>query len=146
MAADRMQRVRRAVLGGFAFVMMLNAPSWAQSKPGHDSAASAPAISTAARSPRSLATLLNDTDAIVRGVISRRAAVRTDAGAVLYRDYNVHSPVVVFQRTDSTLGLHPGPSWRQAMRVRVVIRAVSRDEGAAGYAYPARVLGECQQI
>ena len=90
--------------------------------------------------PRSLEALLDDTDAIVRGVVSQPTLVRTDAGAVRHRDYDVHSPVIVFQRADSTLGLNPGPSWRQTVSVRLVARAVSRYDGAGAFAYPTRVL------
>ena len=90
--------------------------------------------------PRSLEALLDDTDAIVRGVISRPAPVRTDAGAVQHRSYDVQSPVIVFQRADITLGLNPGPSWMQTVSVRLVTRAVSRHDGAGAFAYPARVL------
>ena len=108
MTTHRIHSVRVAVLGGTALVMLFQAPSWAQSKRGSDTAAPAPVASAGAMAPRSLEALLDDTDAIVRGVISRPAPVRTDTGAVRYRHYDVHSPVIVFQRADSTLGLTPG--------------------------------------
>ncbi len=139
LTTHRIQPVRVAVLGGIALVMLFQAPSWAQSKRGSD-AAPAPVASAEAMSPRSLEALLDDTDAIVRGVVSRPAPVRTHAGAVRHRDYDVHSPVVVFQRADSTLGLNPGPSWTQTVRVRLVTRAVSRHAGAGAFAYPVRGL------
>ncbi len=140
MTTDRMHPVRVAVLGGTALVMLFQAPSWAQSKRGSATAAPAPVAPAEAMAPRSLEALLDDTDAIVRGVISQPAPVRTDAGAVRHRDYDVYSPVIVFQRADSTLGLNPGPSWTQTVTVRLVSRAVSRHEGAGAFAYPARVL------
>ena len=140
MTTDRMHPVRAAVLGGTALVMLFHAPGWAQSQRGSDTAAPAPVASAGAMAPRSLEALLDDTDAIVRGVISRPAPVSTDAGAVQHRSYDVHSPVIVFQRADTTLGLNPGPSWRQTVSVRLVTRAVSRHDGAGAFAYPARVL------
>ena len=140
MTTHRIHPVRVAVLGGTALVMLFQAPSWAQSKRGSDTAAPAPVASAGAMAPRSLEALLDDTDAIVRGVISQPAPVKTDTGAVRHRDYDVHSPVIVFQRADSTLGLNPGPSWTQTVRARLVTRAVSRHEGAGAFAYPARML------
>ncbi len=140
MTTHRMQPVRAAVLGGTALLMLFHASSWAQSKRGRDTATPAPVASAEALAPRSLEALLDDTDAIVRGVISQPASVKTDTGAVRHRDYDVHFPVIVFQRADSTLGLNPGPSWTQTVHVRLVTRAVSRHDGAGAFAYPARVL------
>ena len=138
MTTDRPQRVHGAVLCGAALLLLFHAPCWAQSTPGSDTTPMA--ASTTAMSPRALEALLDDTDVIVRGIIGRPTPVSTDPGSDRLRDYTVHSPVVVFQRTDSTLGLHAGPSWRQTVRVRLVSRATPRHKGAAWFAFPARVL------
>ena len=136
MTIYRIQSVRVAVLGVTALVMLLHAPSWAQSKRNGDTAALATTASTEA--PHSLEALLDDTDAIVQGVISQPAPYSTGAGAVRQGGddvqypvvvFRVHYPVVVFQRSDSVLGLDSEPSWTQTISVRLVNQTVSRDYG-----------------
>ena len=145
MTTHRIQPLRVAVLGVTALVVLFQASGSAQSRRGRHvrrpTAAQAPVASTdAMERRRSLEPLLDDTDAIVRGVIGQPAPLRTDADAVRHRDYDVHSTVIVFQRADSTLGLDPGPSWTQTVSVRLVNQAVSRHQGWGRFACPAQVL------
>ncbi len=146
MTTHRIQPVRVAVLGLTALVMLFHGPSWAQSKRGDDPVAPAPAASAEAMEPQSLEALLDDTDAIVQGIISEPAPYTTGAGTVGHRDNDMHDPiivfrvyypVIVFQRADSTLGLDSGPSWTQTIDVRLVNQAVSRNDGAGAAVHPA---------
>ena len=147
MTTHRVQPVRVAVLGLTALVMLFHGPSWAQSKRGNEPATQATAASAEAMEPQSLEALLDDTDAIVQGVISEPAPYTTGAGALGHRDddvhyypvivFRVHYPVIVFQRADSTLGLDSGPSWTQTIDVRLVNQAVSRDDSAGAAVHPA---------
>ena len=146
MTTRRIQPVRVAVLGLSALVMLFHGPSWAQSKRGNEPAGQATAASAEAMEPQSLEALLEDTDAIVQGVISEPAPYTMGAGTVEHRDdevhytvivFRVHYPVIVFQRADSTLGLDAGPSWTQTIDVRLVNQAVSLDDGAGAPVHPA---------
>ena len=123
MTHPRCKPVRVAILSVTALTMLSHGSSWAQSAGGNDTAAQVTALAAQAMEPQSFEALLDDTDAIVQGVMSQTAPFVAYADTIRQRVYDVHYPVIVFQREDTALGLDPGPSWTQTISVRLVERA-----------------------